>query len=262
MGRLTLWGMQQSYPTLLQGIDLPDGMSIPDFIIRLNMKVGQQYPYIQVPPVLQQLISTWFATRQTDFQRMYDAMEANYSPIENYDRKEDRKLKTSHSGTDTDTNTLGTTNTVTRTGTESMQTTGTEKTVTSGTETTQSSGTSTTENSVSAYDASSYVPRDKQTQTPNLTDTRTPNLTDTRTPDITEKRTPDLTDVSSNTGSDVRKTDYGHVEDATEEVRAHGNIGVTTNQQMIESEMELRMKWDLYEVIIQMFEREFMSRVY
>lgn len=262
MGRLTLWGMQQYDPTLLNGIVLPEGMSVSDFTTLLNYRVGPLYPYIQVPPVLKSLIGTWFQTRQYDFSQMYAALTAKYSPIENYDRTEDRTLNTKHSGTDTDTNTLGTQVTVKRTGTEDVHSAGTESTTRTGTETTLDSGTSVTEQQVSAYDANSYVNREKNTQTPNLESTRTPNLTDTRTPDLTERRTPDLTDVSTNSGSDVKETSYGHVEDGTEHSHVHGNIGVTTNQQMIEAELEMRMRYDLYELIIQLFEREFISRVY
>lgn len=43
--------------------------------------------------------------------------------------------------------------------------------------------------------------------------------------------------------------------------RIHGNIGVTTTQQMIEEELELR-KFDIYETIANMFEEEFIVRVY
>lgn len=43
--------------------------------------------------------------------------------------------------------------------------------------------------------------------------------------------------------------------------RLHGNIGVTTTQQMIESELQLR-KYDIYQEIANMFEKEFMTRVY
>lgn len=262
MGRMTLWGMQQYDPTLLDGIKLPEGMSVQDFITLLNYRVGPLYPYIQVPPVLKTLIGTWFTVRQYDFSQMYAALHAQYNPIENYDRTEDRTLNTKHSGTDTDTNTLGTKVVTNRTGTESVHTDGTDTTNRTGTEKTVETGTNSTENQVSAYDATGYTPREKSVNTPNLDSTRTPNLTDTRTPDLTETRTPDLTDTSTNSGSDVKKTDYGHIEDGTEHSRVHGNIGVTTNQQMIESELEMRMRYDLYELIIQLFEREFISRIY
>lgn len=278
MGRLTLWGMEQVFPDLLEGVQVPGIMSRENLIQLLNYRIGAEFPYIQVPPMLQVLISSWFQTRQETFQRMYDALWAQYDPIENYDRKEDRELHLKHTGTDTDTTTLGTQVEVKRTGTETNSTTGSETTSESGTDTTVTSGTDTTTRTgtegdvlqVSAYDSPDYVPREQHTRTPDLTDTRTPQLTDTRTPDLTTTRTPDLnvtrtpdlTDISVNSGKDTTSTEYGHNEDTLEKIRAHGNIGVTTNQQMITAEMEMRALYNLYDVIIQMFEAEFMSRVY
>lgn len=43
--------------------------------------------------------------------------------------------------------------------------------------------------------------------------------------------------------------------------RIHGNIGVLTNQSMIESELRLR-QFDIYETIANMFEEEFIIRLY
>lgn len=47
----------------------------------------------------------------------------------------------------------------------------------------------------------------------------------------------------------------------THEGRTHGNIGVTTNQQMINQELQLRM-YDIYEVIAKKFEDDFLVQVY
>lgn len=275
---MTLWGMQQIRPTLLTGVRLPEGMDREAFLQMMDYRVGAQYPRTQVPDILEGLISSWFILRGPGFQRMYDALTAQYDPIENYDRSEVRTDKLTHSGRDTDTNSLGSSTTLKRTGTEEVASTGTEtrhtgglETMhTSGTDTTQQSGTDTTETQVSAYDADSYVPREKTTRSPGVTDTRTPNLTEERTPDLTEERTPDLkdvrtpdlTDVTTNSGEDTRTTDYGHIEDRREEIRAHGNIGVTTNQQMIEAEVAMRIQLDMTDIIIGLFEQEFLSRVY
>lgn len=246
MARLTLWGMQQYNPNLLSGINLPPGMSTDSLKQLINYQIGDLYPYCQSPDILQNLITAWYGTRAEAYEKMYAAIQTDYAPLENYDRKEERTLKTTHSGTDTDTNTLGTSVTLKRSGTEESLTTGSEQEAVTGTDQTNVG--------VSAYDSSSYQPKEEST--------RTPNLTTTRTPDLTEIRTPDLTDVSTNSGSDVKKTDYGHVEDAKEEVRAHGNIGVTTSQQMLESEISLRRTYDLYQIIIGEFDAAFMSRIY
>lgn len=246
MARLTLWGMQQYLPDLLSYVRLPSGMNAQNFTQMLNYQAGDLYPYCQVPNILQGLIGNWFAIRQADFQRMYEALTAEYSPIENYDRTEERTLNTTHSGSDTDTLTAGTQVKTTRTGTE--------ETINTGTNTKTETGTEGLTTNVSAYDSSSMVPRESST--------RTPNMTTTDKPDLTQIVTPDLTDTSVNSGTDTKKTDYGHVEDGQEHIRAHGNIGVTTNQQMIQAEMEMRIQWNLYQTIIDLFAKEFLSQIY
>lgn len=49
---------------------------------------------------------------------------------------------------------------------------------------------------------------------------------------------------------------------ATHNGRVHGNIGVTTSQQMLESEMSLREKWQLIKIITDMFLTDLTIRVY
>lgn len=42
----------------------------------------------------------------------------------------------------------------------------------------------------------------------------------------------------------------------------YGNIGVTKSQEMAEDEVNLRTKYDLYEIIAKMFEKKFLIQVY
>lgn len=278
MARMTLWGMTKYDPSLLDGIRLPEGMDVGLFKELLMEACGDLYPYYQVPPRLKSLIAAWFTARQTDIERMYASLSAEYNPIENYDRTEEHKDVLQHSGTDTDTNTLGTKEILKRTGTEDVTghgedvtiQQGTQKTEEQGTEKTVGSGQDTQTVSVSAYDAATYQPREQTVNAPGSTQTRTPNLITTVTPDLTTivtpesgtTRTPDLTDETSRSGSDSLQKEWGHKEDRTLNIRAHGNIGVTTNQEMILSELSLRQKNNLYYIVIGMFEDRFMSQVY
>lgn len=50
--------------------------------------------------------------------------------------------------------------------------------------------------------------------------------------------------------------------DHSHTIRASGNIGVTTSQQMVEAEMNLAEKLDIYQVITQDFKKEFCVMVY
>lgn len=62
----------------------------------------------------------------------------------------------------------------------------------------------------------------------------------------------DGTSTSEYTGGDNREIN----------IRAHGNIGVTTNQQMIEAEVAMRHKHNLYNIIIDDFINKFCLGVY
>ena len=53
-----------------------------------------------------------------------------------------------------------------------------------------------------------------------------------------------------------------HVGVDTFEVFRHGNIGVTTNQQMINEELELLRHFDIYSFIAELFENDNMLMIY
>ena len=214
MARLTLWGIYQYDKTLFDNIVLPAGIDKDNLVSDIMRNSGDLYPYHQVPEYLKRNINFWFARRLFDFERMYEALRVEYSPIENYDRKENTTRNYENSGTDKESTTLGSTTTSTNIGSNDN------------------------ENKVSAYNESDYTNREKDTQSYNST----------------------LTNTGS--GTDTTQTEYGLKRKEVEDIRVHGNIGVTTSQQMIESEMELRAKYDIYKIISREFEREFLVQVY
>lgn len=77
-------------------------------------------------------------------------------------------------------------------------------------------------------------------------------------------------DTLATAGSDT--TAYGGtantVDNGTESgnrdytIRAYGNIGVTTSQQMLESEISLRSKYDMYDIITSEFKKKFCIMIY
>lgn len=87
------------------------------------------------------------------------------------------------------------------------------------------------ERTKSAYDSSSYQPYDKVT---------THATTDT---DTTDRTSTTINNDSEHNG------------------RIHGNIGVTTSQQMLTQELDMGY-WNLYERITQLFLQEFVIPVY
>ena len=230
MARLTLWGIYQYDKTLFDNIALPEGIDKDNLVSDIMRNSGDLYPYHQVPEYLKKNITFWFSRRLFDFDRMYKSLRMEYSPIENYDRIEDIKREYKDSGTDTEILTLGRSTISSHTGTD--------------TDSTQGGGSN--EKGVSAYNEDGYTNREKDTETHNSNNTQTHNSTVTNT----------------GSGSDKTQTDYGKQRTETENTRIHGNIGVTTSQQMIESEISLRAKYDIYKIISREFEREFLVQIY
>ena len=98
-----------------------------------------------------------------------------------------------------------------------------------------SSGSTSTLNKISSFDASSGLVDDNQS-----------------------------TGTASNTanGSNSSATHDENTHYDLHNGRVHGNIGVTTSQQMLESEMLLREKWQLLKIITDMFIQDMLIPVY
>lgn len=66
-------------------------------------------------------------------------------------------------------------------------------------------------------------------------------------------------------GNETTKTSDNYNSNSNDMYRTrnhlYGNIGVTTSQQMLESEIDLRKKYNIYEIIARMWYNEFMIRV-
>lgn len=243
MARLTLNGMYQYDPTLFDGMILPEDYDRDALLAEIMKRCGQLYPYHQVPPVLKADIRLWFSRNYLNFDRTMEALTAEYDPIENYNRHE-LSTKTPNL---TDKSTLS--------GKDSTQASGTDSTVREYDdykETVTYSGDDTRETQVSAFDSSTYQPSEK--------------VTDSRTNREDEKETSgSYSDDLTHGRKD--ETTYGKVDTVTHtgtegySSHIHGNIGVTTSQQMITSELELR-RFDIYTDIAARFEHEFIVQVY
>ena len=147
-------------------------------------------------------------------------------------------------------------------------------------------GTDTTERSVSAFDGSGYQPAEKTVETfGSVQDSKdiTGSYKDDKkitgsykdTTDYGKVDTMDYGKVDTMSYGKSDTTTYGKTDTQTFgkistdrhtgkedfESHIHGNIGVTTSQQMIESELELR-KFDIYADIARRFENEFIVQVY
>ena len=253
----TLWGLYQTYPEILDNIELPEEMDRTTMLDYIFMYAGENEVRYSDPAILERLVNRWFSSRKHDFERMWKALHAEYNPIENTDKYEDfwRTLERDGEGTEK----RDSSNVVERTSSQTAEV----NSETSGNGTTTGESTRTpnlnTEETVSAFDSDSYQPDRKRIES----GTEKNNTKDTSETSANSSQT-----AKQNGGGNENSTENANI-NRTERskdmektgLHSHGNIGVTTNQEMITEELELR-KFDIYKSIALVFEDEFTIPVY
>lgn len=157
-GTMSLWGLYQIDPTILDGLIVPtgmDGSNVKDNLLLETESMEILYPD---PDFLKAAITIWAKERKDVWDKLYATTVLDYNPIENYDRQEESS--SSNSGS--------------------------------------SSGSTTTTSSATAYNSNSFADTAK-------------NIT---------------------RGSNANSSNGNYIS------RVHGNIGVTTTQQMIQQERD------------------------
>ena len=74
--------------------------------------------------------------------------------------------------------------------------------------------------------------------------------------------TMDQTTTTTGTDTDARHIGNTYNSNLNRSGRAHGNIGVTTTQQMFNQELELLSGYNLYYTICNWFERDMFIQIY
>lgn len=251
---------------------------------------GRFEPLYSDPEYFRMMSAQWWNKWQRNFLKWFDALDIEYNPLENYDRMEEWHEDTtdgSSESTEYGSETVldhdgsyskqGNDKTVEDDDNE-MQESGTTKVVTDQDGTLRAPGASgsngsTTTNEVSAFDASGYSAHDKSTVSSNRSEDTTNDVTETTThgKKVVGKDDKTTTRTYSESGSDsaddttnvegTSATDKSFDRDFDHAGRVHGNIGVTTSQQMLQSELDLQL-WNVYQHIADIFCKEMLITVY
>lgn len=190
---MTLMGLYNYDTTLFDFLTLPEDIDKDTLVDNILLRSGDFEVLYPDFDFLKYSIGAWARKWQPTFERWITALQIEYNPLENYDRKED--------WTDT------------RNGQTSGSTSGTTNT--------------TSTNKVSAYDATDFSNKDQ----------------------------------NEIYGSDSSSSSGESHEGARHDGRIHGNIGVTTSQQMLTQELDIGY-WNIYEKITDLFLTEFVLPVY
>lgn len=222
----------QNLVDFCQGAGLPDPFSGATVPAPLNLdavkssimiRCGLLTPVYGEPDVFTNSVTQWFYNKQWTFEHLIAIVQAEYSPIENVKELRNEKTKYGHNST--------------RTGGFKDTDGGKDQRDISN------SGTDTTTNTISAFNSSTFQ-NDNESKT-----THGHKVDD----DLTYGKTTERVYNSE-------KDQEGGVDELI--VSRHGNIGVTTNQHMIEEELELLRHFDIYGYIAELFEKDNMLMIY
>ena len=218
-------------------LNLPPDIDKDTLVNNIMLRGGEFEVVYSNPDFYKSAIGLWSNKHYRTFEKWINALNIDYNPLENYDRMEEWS----------DTGSRINTGTVSDSG--SRKNTGTQSTESSGKDNFKGSGNSTSSDEISAYNSNSFQNDKKNT-------TNSSNSSETNTT-ANNTRTDNLSESNSNTRTDnlSEKTNSDRIG------RAHGNIGVTTSQQMLQSELDIA-KWNIYEQITDLFLSEFCIMVY
>lgn len=261
----TLQSILNWNPALFEGVDVTPfnalinpQENIPEIIqdtliSNIILRCGLLQPVYGEPQLLQAQIKLWWQSNLYNFFQIWRGMHLQYSPIENYDRYENSRRKLNYNDTSKDTGT----DTEKNSGDDVTKNTGVDTTCDSGSDISTDSQSDTTEEQVSAYNVSNYQPKSETTTRYGKQNTyKHGKQTDIKyggKSTLTHGMQRDYIHGKTNTyiGEDI--DEYG--------AHLHGNIGVTTNQQMLQQELALRQK-SVYEIIATHFEDNICITIY
>ena len=227
--------------SLFDLMDLPEGIDKETLCDNIILQGGEFEVLYADPEFMRSAINVWSKKCYDTFSKWVSALKKEYDPLENYDRIEDWQ----DSGNRGLQSTTGRSSNNTRTfDNQDKRTIDTQNQRSIDTDTT-------TENTVSAFDSSEYQPSEKTQVDNGGTDTM--NNTGTDTVDYSGTIEDELFEGATGSENESNITIHGG--------RIHGNIGVTTSQQMLQAELDVR-RFNLIDQITDMFILEFCIPIY
>lgn len=219
--------------SVFEQVVLPEGID-KDILVNSILLRCQEFELLYSDPdFMIKAVNVWSLKNYHTFDKWVKALNIEYEPLYNYDRTEE--YTDEHTGsydrTGTDSGTNGNTRTDNLTMTNDLTDTN-DVTLT---------------HSEKAYDEAAFVEKDKDITDQDQTHTGT--VTNTGT----------VTDSGTYNSSNTDKGTDNHTDKHT--ARLFGNIGVTTSQQMLQSELDIA-RWNLYDHISDLFAQEFCIMVY
>ncbi len=210
---------------MFKDAQLPAGIDYKDLAGTIIVLVGTCPVVVSETKQFKYISDLFFRTHYDMFNRIIRAMETDYKPLENYDRIEE--------GNDRNWGDRKNNGTVSNKGGGETN----DKHTGTDTHTNDHTGTDTVTHRVSAFNDTGFVNDNQDETTYDSKDT----ITDSYDSNMQSKQ------ELSNTRTD----DLVQSDDFTTKhyLRARGNIGTLTSQAMLQSEIDLRLRNDIYKII-------------
>ena len=242
--------------------------------------VGKMLVNGSLPPAsVSALASLVWELNKQSFEKDWAVLGLEYNPIENYDGTETETITKTGTNTGTvkneadgsDTTSKSLSGSVTGSGSESVSTQYGSTITKNGTEITNTTRNDSTNTGVYGFNSAVAVP-DSTSETESKVENGTVqnSQTEAKTGGDGENRITSDSTTTSNTESgsvtygkkDTETRNLANSESTTRNWNRHGNIGVTTSQQMIQSEIDLWMWNYFYNVVFPACDRVLANSVY
>ena len=230
---LSITALYRYDSTLFDGMQLPEGVDKETLVDNILLDAASLEVLYPDPVFLNRAINVWSKKRLPVWTELQKTLEYEYDPIDNYDRTETVTEGSERTGTESST----------RSGTNTGSGTGTTETENSS----SSSGTNTGTSSNTAYNSDTFADTAKTVTSGSSTGSDEGSST--------------TTSSSTETTSESGELQTLLTVDRTMTTRTHGNIGVTTTQQMIQAQREV-VSFNLLDVIEDEFIAKFCLAVY
>lgn len=222
---LSLYGIFQYDDTILDGLNIPTGMDLDTVKNMLLIETAGMSILYPDAPFLKKAIALWSTERSDVWQKLYNTTVLQYDPIENYDRREESSEE--------------------NIGNEHVQSSQERSTDSESRGSSQQhrSGENTATAGNTAYNSYDFADTSKSTSS----------------------GSDDVMDSTVSSGSGTENVSGSGNKSSTDlrrlSSRIHGNIGVTTSQQMIMSEREVA-EFCMVDYIVNDFISRFCVMVY
>lgn len=246
--KITLVGMyrflDQEGDDLFSDLILPADIDRQTFIDSVMLRGAEFEILYPDADTMKYAIGAWSKKWQHTLTKWSEVLKIKYNPLENYDRYEtwsdDKSGNDSRNGSNSNNGSDFRNESDERNGSNKQSGNSSDMSVTTSDQTRT--------NDRAAYDSSSYSPVDKETVNGNSSNSSNTSTSTEGTNAENGKRAEAGGHVENGTHSETGN----HVENALHAGRMHGNIGVTTSQQMLQAEWEVA-KLNVYESAADLF---------